>query len=210
MTLADPMQPLPQRVALPQGHNKLLLHLCCAPCSGAIIETLLASGIDLTLYFYNPNIHPHDEYQRRKDEVVRFAAKQKVPFVDSDPDADSWMARMRGLEQEPERGRRCTLCFDMRLMKAADHAHAQGFPVVATSLGVSRWKDQRQVNESGQRAVAPYPDLIYWDHNWRKQGGMQRMSAISQREGFYRQDYCGCRYSLLETRVRRERKMMKE
>ena len=199
MTSIDPPAPLPW----PGGHNKVLLHLCCAPCSGAIIEVMQASGIDLTVYFYNPNIHPRLEYDRRKDEAKRFAHRIAVPFVDADPDVDTWMARMRGLEQEPERGHRCTLCFDLRLTQAAGHAHAHGFPVLATSLGISRWKDQRQVHDSGQRAAARYPGLIFWDHNWRKQGGTQRMSAISQREGFYRQDYCGCVYSLRDTRARR-------
>ncbi len=175
----------------PCGERKVLLHSCCAPCSGEIIEAMLASDIDVTVFFYNPNIHPRAEYERRKEEIIRFVETLGVPFVDGDDDRDAWLTRTKGLEQEPERGSRCTLCFEMRLDGSARQAHAHGFPVLATSLGISRWKDQQQVNESGQRAVARYPGLLYWDYNWRKRGGSARMAAISEREHFYRQEYCG-------------------
>jgi predicted adenine nucleotide alpha hydrolase (AANH) superfamily ATPase len=143
----------------PYGQRKVLLHACCAPCSGEIIEAMLASDIDLAVFFYNPNIHPRAEYARRKEEIIRFVDELGVPFVDGDYDRDAWLARTRGLEHEPERGRRCTLCFEMRLEHTARHAHAQGFPVIATSLGISRWKDQQQVNDCGHRAAAGYPGL---------------------------------------------------
>ncbi|MFE8034164.1 epoxyqueuosine reductase QueH [Thiohalocapsa marina] len=119
----------------------------------------------------NPNIHPRSEYQRRKDEAARFTEKLGVSFVDADDDHDDWVEQTRGLEQEPERGRRCTLCFDMRLERTARYAHAHGFPVMATSLGISRWKDQEQVRDCGHRAATQYPGLIYWDCNWRKKRG---------------------------------------
>ncbi|EGV30617.1 protein of unknown function DUF208 [Thiorhodococcus drewsii AZ1] len=183
--------------------RKVLLHSCCAPCSGGIMESMLESGIDLTVYFYNPNIHPSTEYARRKDENKRFAESLGVPFVDADDDRNRWIERVKGLEHEPERGRRCGLCFDLRLEGTARHAHAHGFPVIATSLGISRWKDLSQVDDCGRRAVAPYPGLLYWDCNWRKAGGSARMTEVARREGFYRQEYCGCAYSLRETNARR-------
>ena len=193
--------PLP----LPGGHTKVLLHSCCAPCSGEVMEAMLASGIDFTIFFYNPNIHPQKEYELRKSENIRFAEKFGVPFVDADYDVDNWFERAKGMENEPEKGKRCTMCFDMRFERAALYAHEHGFPVMTSSLGISRWKNMNQINDSGCRAAIKYPGLLYWDFNWRKQGGAERMIEISKRETFYQQEYCGCVYSLRDTnRHRRE------
>jgi predicted adenine nucleotide alpha hydrolase (AANH) superfamily ATPase len=87
----------------PNGQNKVLLHSCCAPCSGEVMEAMLASEIDLTIFFYNPNIHPVSEYELRKKENIRFAEKYAIPFVDADYDTDNWFARAKGMENEPER-----------------------------------------------------------------------------------------------------------
>jgi len=183
----------------PDGHNKVLLHSCCAPCSGEVMEALLASEIDYTIFFYNPNIHPRREYELRKDENIAFAEKHNIPFVDCDYDTDNWFARAKGMEWEPERGKRCTMCFDMRFERTALYAHEHGFPVITSSLGISRWKNMEQINQSGLRAAEPYPDVQYWTFNWRKGGGSQRMIEISKREHFYMQEYCGCIYSLRDT-----------
>lgn len=183
----------------PDGHNKVLLHSCCAPCSGELMEAMQASGIDFTIYFYNPNIHPLKEYEIRKNENIRFAEKFGIEFVDADYDKDNWFERARGMEHEPERGIRCTMCFDMRFERAALYAHENGFPVLTSSLGISRWKNMQQINDCGHRAVAPYEGLTYWDYNWRKGGGSARMIEISKREEFYQQEYCGCAYSLRDT-----------
>ncbi|BAN98094.1 hypothetical protein E05_33280 [Plautia stali symbiont] len=188
-------QPLP----LPNGHNKVLLHSCCAPCTGEVMEAMLASGIDYTIFFYNPNIHPLKEYELRKEENIRFAEQFGVPFVDADYDKDNWFERARGMEWEPERGVRCTMCFDMRFERTALYAHEHGFPVITSSLGISRWKNMQQINDCGVRAAARYPDMLYWEFNWRKGGGSSRMIEISKRERFYQQEYCGCIYSLRDT-----------
>ncbi|MCL1960929.1 MAG: epoxyqueuosine reductase QueH [Desulfovibrionaceae bacterium] len=192
-------KPLP----LPGGHGKVLLHSCCATCSGELIEAMRASAIDFTIFFYNPNIHPVQEYELRKNENIRFARQFGIAFVDADYDSDNWFARARGMEHEPERGIRCTMCFDMRLERTALYAHEHGFAVIATSLGISRWKNLQQVNDCGQRAASRYPGLTYWDHNWRKDGGSARSIEIARREHFYRQEYCGCIYSLREANARR-------
>jgi len=157
---------------------------------------MVASGIQLTVIFYNPNIHPVDEYQRRKEENIRFTQKMKIPFVDADYDQDRWFLHTKGLENEPERGKRCALCFYLRLAKTASFARDNGFKIFTSSFGVSRWKNIHQVNESGMRAASRYPGLIYWTYNWRKDGGSLRMVEIARREDFYRQNYCGCVYSL--------------
>ena len=188
-----------EKLELPQGAGKLLLHSCCAPCSGEVMEALIFSGIDFTIYFYNPNIHPLKEYELRKDENIRFAEKHNIPFVDGDYDTDNWFARAKGMEHEPERGIRCTMCFDMRFERTALFAHENGFPVISSSLGISRWKNFDQINDCGIRAAGHYPGITYWTFNWRKKGGSSRMLDISKKENFYMQEYCGCAYSLRDT-----------
>lgn len=187
------------KLQLPTGSSKLLLHSCCAPCAGEIMLAFVESGIDYTIFFYNPNIHPRREYELRKQENMRFAEKLNISFIDADYDKDNWFARAKGMENEPERGIRCTMCFDMRFERTALYAVEHGFDIMTSSLGISRWKNMEQINESGIRAVAPYPGLVYWTFNWRKNGGSERMLQISKQEQFYQQEYCGCAYSLRDT-----------
>lgn len=187
------------KLTLPNSADKLLLHSCCAPCSGEVMEALLASGIDYTIYFYNPNIHPRKEYELRKDENLRFAQKHNIPFIDADYDMDEWFKRAKGMEWEPERGIRCTMCFDMRFARTALHAYENGFTVFTSSLAISRWKNMEQINDCGVRAASAYPGMEYWTFNWRKNGGSARMLEISKQEKFYMQEYCGCAYSLRDT-----------
>lgn len=192
------------KLSLPNGAEKLLLHSCCAPCSGEVMEALLASNIDFSIFFYNPNIHPVQEYEIRKQENIAFAQQHGIPFIDADYDKDNWFERVKGMEYEPERGKRCTACFDMRFERTALYAAEHGFPVISSSLGISRWKDMEQINGAGQRAAARYPNMVYWTYNWRKQGGAARMYEIAKRENFYKQEYCGCVYSLRDTNAWRK------
>ncbi|MCR4337933.1 MAG: epoxyqueuosine reductase QueH [Candidatus Omnitrophica bacterium] len=185
----------------PAGEKKVLLHSCCAPCSGEVMEAMVESKIDFTIFFYNPNIHPRREYEIRKEENILFAQKMNIPFIDADYDRDNWFTRVKGLEWEPVRGKRCSACFDMRFERTALYAYEHGFKVISSSLGISRWKDMNQVNESGARAASRYPEVIYWTYNWRKFGGSQRMYEIAKREEFYQQEYCGCVYSLRDTNL---------
>lgn len=186
-------------LTLPEGHRKVLLHSCCAPCSGEVMEAIRASGIEYSIFFYNPNIHPVQEYEIRKQENIRFAEKHGIEFIDADYDVDNWFQRVKGFENEPERGHRCTLCFDMRFERTALYAWEHGFDTICSSLGISRWKNMSQINDCGERAAARYPGMAYWTYNWRKGGGSQRMIEISKAEHFYQQEYCGCVYSLRDT-----------
>lgn len=195
--------PLPLPPDFDRDNDQLLLHSCCAPCSGEVMEAIEASGIRYSIFFYNPNIHPAKEYEIRKQENIRFAEDHDVPFIDMDYDTDNWYARAKGMEFEPERGIRCTMCFDMRFERTALYAAEHGFRFISSSLGISRWKNMQQINDCGHRAAAPYPDVQYWGYNWRKQGGSQRMIEISKRERFYQQEYCGCIYSLRDTNKHR-------
>jgi predicted adenine nucleotide alpha hydrolase (AANH) superfamily ATPase len=179
-----------------QLHNKVLLHCCCAPCSCAIIERLSAEGVCCSLFFYNPNIHPQDEYERRKAEVIRYASKLSIPFIDAEYDPDQWLIATQNRTADPEGGDRCSICFRLRLSKTARYAAAHGFSHIATTLGISRHKNLQQVTAAGLYAASLESGRTFLDINWRKQGGSARADQISKAEGFYRQTYCGCIHSL--------------
>lgn len=200
-------EPLPYHLMpleAPEGERRVLLHSCCAPCAAPLMERIHESGIALTIYFYNPNIHPRKEYEIRKNENIRFAEKHNIPFIDADYDKDRWFEKMAGREDDPERGERCSMCFDMRFVRTAEYAKQNGFRVFTSSLGISRWKDFDQVTRNGMNAAGRVGGVIYWDLNWRKGGGSERMSQIAKEEKFYQQQYCGCAYSLRDTNRWRE------
>lgn len=195
-----------EKIVPPDGEKRLLLHSCCAPCAGEMMEAMIESGIELTVFFYNPNIHPKREYEIRKQENIRYCEKLNIPFIDADYDVDNWFERARGMEWEPERGKRCTMCFDMRFERTALYAYENGFNLITSSLGISRWKNMDQINDCGLRAADHYPGIKYWTYNWRKDGGSARMYEIAKREEFYQQQYCGCVYSLRDTNSWRDSK----
>ena len=150
-------------VTAPGGADRVLLHTCCAPCSSAIIECLLRSGIRPTIYYCNPNIFPEEEYLIRKNECTRYADSLGLEIVDADYDHDAWLAGIRELaagsgvtdiEHQPERGGRCLQCFKYRLLDTARYATEHGFTVLTTTLASSRWKSLDQINEAGRWAVA--------------------------------------------------------
>ena len=179
--------------------NRVLMHSCCAPCAGDLMQRMKDSGIEQTIFFYNPNIHPKKEYEIRKNENKRFAEKLQIPFIDADYDVQDWFKRAKGLEWEPERGVRCTKCFDMRFERTALYAAENGFKIITSSLGISRWKNMDQINDCGIRAAKNYEGISYWTYNWRKGGGAARMYEIAKTEEFYKQEYCGCIFSLRDS-----------
>ncbi len=192
---------------LPDGSDangrRVLLHSCCAPCSAAIIECMLFNAMRPTVYFSNANIYPVSEYNKRKHEIVRFLEEQGVPFVEDRYNHEAWLQAVKGHEDEPERGCRCSLCFEYRLHRAAEYAAANGFDLLTTTLASSRWKDITQINEAGIRAVAGMP-VTFWEQNWRKGGLQERRNELLHVNAFYNQQYCGCEYSavrLKETRL---------
>ena len=193
------------KLQLPSGHKKLLLHSCCAPCSGDIMLRLKESGVNYTIYFYNPNIHPRREYILRKEENLEFARKYNIPFIDDDYDTRNWFDRVKGQEWEPERGKRCSSCFDMRFYKTAEYASNNDFSLISSTLGISRWKDMNQINQSGLKAASQFNGIDYWTFNWRKNKGSENMIKISKKEKFYMQEYCGCVYSLRDTNIWRHK-----
>ena len=142
------------KVEAPGGARDILLHACCAPCSGAVLECLRDNGIRPVVFFSNSNITPRGEYDLRLGELRRYAALMGVELVEDEYDHDAWLEAVSGLEAEPERGRRCAACFRFRLARAARYAASRGLSVLATTLASSRWKDLDQVNAAGDDAVA--------------------------------------------------------
>jgi predicted adenine nucleotide alpha hydrolase (AANH) superfamily ATPase len=179
----------------------LLLHCCCAPCCAPILEKLLEDGVCPTLFFFNPNIFPVEEYEIRKNELKRHAGTLSVPFVDGDYDHAAWLDGVKGLENQPERGSRCLECFKMRLLATAKQAKAEGFDEIATTLASSRWKNLTQITEAGDWAVSQVntPDseqwITFWSKNWRKDGLTERRKVLLEQYRFYNQTYCGCEFS---------------
>lgn len=183
------------------GETTVLLHTCCAPCSSAIIEALLQNGITPVIYYCNPNIYPHEEYEIRKNECTRYAESLGLEIVDADYDHEGWLAEMKGLESEPERGGRCLKCFKLRLLSTARYAQERGIKIITTTLASSRWKSLEQINEAGLWACDKInsPDdrqVIWWDQNWRKNGLQERRLQIIKEYDFYNQRYCGCEFSM--------------
>ena len=187
-------------LSVPGGASRVLLHCCCAPCSGAIVELLAAKGIEPVIFFSNSNITPLAEYEKRRAEVVRYAEKFGFEVVDDEYDHDQWLTAVKGLENEPERGARCLECFRFRLMRAARYAASRGLTVLTTTLASSRWKDLSQVDEAGLFACEAASresgsEVLWWGQNWRKGGLQQRRGEIIREQAFYNQNYCGCEFS---------------
>ena len=197
------MKKVKEVIQAPMGETEVLLHTCCAPCSSAIIEAMMSSGITPVIYYCNPNIYPQEEYEIRKNECTRYAQSLGLEIVDADYDHEKWLEAMRGLENEPERGGRCLKCFKLRLLRTAEYAMQRGIKVITTTLASSRWKSLDQINEAGlwaceriKETIPPDDCVIWWDQNWRKGGLQERRLQIIKEYGFYNQLYCGCEFSM--------------
>lgn len=175
--------------------NNILLHACCAPCSGAIVEYLVGQGERPVIFYSNSNIYPFEEYEHRRNECLRYAAKFGLEVVSDVYDHSSWLCCAAGMEDMPERGQRCLECFKYRLLRAAKYASENGFNVLTTTLASSRWKSLEQVNQAGFWACSQVGGVQWWPQNWRKGGLQERRGQIIKEEGFYNQLYCGCEFS---------------
>ena len=181
---------------------RLLLHACCGPCSSAVLERL-CRYFDITVLYYNPNTWPAEEYHRRGEELERFVAAAHplgVTVVEDRYDPQEFYSAVAGLENEPERGERCTVCYRMRLERAAQYARAHGFNWFTTTLSISPVKDPVRLNTIGCELAQQY-GLNYLQSEFRKKDGYKRSLALSAEYGLYRQDYCGCIFSKQERGV---------
>lgn len=182
-------------IEVPEGVERVLLHACCAPCSSAIVEWMLANGVRPTIYYFNPNIFPREEYETRKAESKRHAESLGIEWIDEDWDHEGWLSGVRGQEGEPERGSRCETCFTLRLTAAAHKAVELGINWFTTTLASSRWKCLDQIERAGQAAEAAAPGSHFWAQNWRKGGLQERRNELLREYNFYNQLYCGCEFS---------------
>lgn len=183
--------------------KKLLLHICCAPCSVYVIEKLRVE-YDVTGFFYNPNIHPEKEYNFRVEETGKVAEKLKWKVIIAEYDLKNWFTRVKGHEKDPERGERCSICFNMRFEKAFEYAKNNGFDIVASTLSISPYKVTDQINREGFRLSKKY-GIDFLPENFKKKDGFKTGKIMSQNLGIIHQDYCGCVFSR-QDRFRRTKK----
>ena len=175
-----------------EKEEKILLLSCCAPCSCAVIKTLAQKSENFAVVFYNPNIRPREEYEKRRDENARVCKLYGVPFLELEYDNERWCELTKGLENEPERGKRCSVCFEMRLQRVMEYAKANGYTAVASVLGVSRYKNLDQVNAAAARAGRTV-DFPYQQIEGRKNGMQELRQQLIEELNLYNQDYCGCK-----------------
>jgi hypothetical protein len=172
---------------------RLILMSCCAPCSCGAIKQLVYGEIpgidDFIVMFFNPNIYPETEYQKRLNEQIKYCEKMGAKYVVGDYDHDAWRKCVSGLENEPERGARCSKCFAFRFCRAREYAKKHGFNAIASVFGVSRFKSQIQVDTAAESVCTDIKYLpIKWDESLRV--------SINRESDFYRQNYCGCEFSM--------------
>lgn len=176
---------------------KLLVHSCCAPCSSYVLE-YLNKYFNITVLYYNPNIYPLEEYEYRKNEQKRLISEMKfenpVSFIDCDYDNNSFNKAVKGLEDEPEGGKRCEKCFELRLNKTAEVAKENGFDYFVTTLSISPLKNAETLNRIGKEAGEKY-GVKYLLSDFKKNNGYKRSIELSREYSLYRQNFCGCVYS---------------
>ncbi len=172
---------------------KILLHSCCAPCLTHPLNELKKQGLETTLFFYNPNIHPKEEYEMRLAEAKKFCSG-KCEIVTGDYDDKNWFELTKGHENDLERGERCRICYEMRLAKTAEFALKRGFQSFATTLSISPHKNADWLNEIG-KILEKKIGVKYLETDWKKKDGFKKSLEICQEEKLHRQNYCGCIYS---------------
>ncbi len=175
----------------------LLLHCCCAPCSSYVLE-YLTEYFYITVLFYNPNISPKEEYEKRKAELKRLISeaeyKNDVDICDCDYNSDSFFTAIKGFEDAPEGGERCEICFNLRLGKAAEMAKKSGFEYFASTLSISPLKNADTLNRIGEE-LAEKCNIKHLPNDFKKREGYKRSIELSRKYNLYRQNYCGCIFS---------------
>lgn len=185
---------------------KLLIHSCCAPCSSYVLE-YLSNYFAITIFYYNPNIYPEDEYRRRvkeQEDLIRaMNLKNSVLFVEGDYEPRKYYDLVKGHEKDPEGGDRCFICYGMRLKEAAKAAKEGGYEYFTTTLTISPHKNAAKLNEIGEEVAALY-GVLFLPSDFKKRNGYKRSIELSKEYGLYRQDYCGCVYSIRKDTINNE------
>lgn len=175
------------------GKKTILLHSCCGPCSSACIDRL-KDYFDITVIYYNPNIEPIDEYLHRKNEQIRLLKEWNIKFMDCDYDNDTWKEKTKYLSEELEGGKRCSVCFGIRLKYTAQKALEEGFDYFGTTLTVSPHKNSQLINKIGG-CIGESLGIKFLYSDFKKKEGYKKSIEFSKQYNLYRQDYCGCLYS---------------
>lgn len=183
---------------------RLLLHICCAPCSTHVIQTL-KKDYEVTGYFYNPNIHPKEEYRHRLEEMRGFADRIGLETMDGEYEVKRWFKAVRGHEKDPEGGERCDICYYLRLKKTAKFAKENGFEYFTTTLSISPHKEAKVINSMGDE-ISKRCGIKFYSADFKKRDGFKKSVELSKEYDLYRQDYCGCIFSKKE---RDEKKLTK-
>ena len=178
-----------------QQKNKILLHACCAVCLGYSAKKLEEEGYEFIVFFFNPNIYPLAEYTRRKNELITFCDKKGYKYIIEENAHDSWLEFIKGFENEPEKGKRCNLCFEYRLLKTAQKAKELGLDKITTTLSISPHKVSKNIFAAGEK-VCKGMGIEFLEIDFKKQDGFKKTNEIAQEYGLYRQKYCGCEFSI--------------
>ena len=172
----------------------ILLHACCAVCMAYPIE-ILKENYNPVVFFCNSNIYPEEEYLRRRDELIKYCEQEDYKYIIDDYEPEKWLEYVKGLEQEPEKGLRCSKCFEYRLNKTAQKAKELGITIFTTTLTVSPHKVSKNVFLAGENAAKIF-GLQFLPQDFKKQDGFLKTMELAKKNDFYRQQYCGCKYSV--------------
>jgi len=172
---------------------RMLVHVCCAP-DALYVMNLLKEDYDVSGYFYNPNIHPEEEYRLRLQETLKVAEILGFSLIEVQYDPENWFELTEKFKDEPEKGRRCDICYAMRLERTAQKAAQEGFPAFTTVMSLSPWKKAKVINRMGRMFANRY-GIDFLEADFKKKDGFKKSVELSKKHALYRQDYCGCLYS---------------
>ncbi|UCH88209.1 MAG: epoxyqueuosine reductase QueH [Thermoplasmata archaeon] len=176
----------------------ILLHICCAPCSTEVIERLQNDGYEVKGFFYNPNIQPKEEYEKRLDDARKYTHLAEIDLIEGDYDDSTWIEKTNDYKNEPEGGKRCKICYELRLLKTGEIAKLKNFDFFTSTLTISPYKNAKDINEIGIE-ISKKIGVKYLESDFKKKDGYYKSICKSKEAGLYRQDYCGCSYSKLES-----------
>ncbi|HOY56123.1 MAG TPA: epoxyqueuosine reductase QueH [bacterium] len=174
---------------------KILLHDCCAPCGAFVVEELIKKNFEVTVFYFNPNIYPLDEYEKRKIEMQKYCLEKGVNFIDGDYEHAEWLEKTIEFKDELEGGQRCEICFLNRLQISAQKAKQNNFDFFGTTLTVSPYKNSEIINQLGKQ-IAEKEKIKFYDFDWKQDNGSRLANQLAKDYAFYRQNYCGCEFSL--------------
>jgi len=173
------------------GAAKVLLHVCCSVCAASVVERLREEGFKVTCFFYNPNIHPREEYEKRLDSFLEVTRRMELRYIVGEYEVGKWWEEIKGWEKEKEGGRRCEICFRLRLEKTWAVFKKGEFSCFATTLTVSPHKNAEVINRIGKSLSS----LHFLSRDFKKREGFKRSMALAREWNLYRQTYCGCVFS---------------